>query len=44
MPDLDLAIRGGTVVTANVVHFERWGRLARQAGLDVTVTPSGAFT
>ncbi len=33
----------GTVVTANVRHFERWGRLARQAGLDVTVTPSNAF-
>ena len=30
----------GTVVAANVRHFERWGRLARQAGLDVTVTPS----
>ena len=34
----------GTVVTANLGHFERWGRLARQAGLDVTVTPSGAYS
>lgn len=33
----------GTVVTANVGHFERWSRLARQAGLDVTVTPSDAL-
>lgn len=34
----------GTVVTANLVHFERWVRLARQASLDVTVTPSDAFS
>lgn len=29
----------GTVVTANVQHFEMWTDLAGAAGLDVTVTP-----
>lgn len=29
----------GTVVTANLRHFERWAQLASNAGLDVTVTP-----
>jgi predicted nucleic acid-binding protein len=29
----------GTVVTANLRHFELWAVLATAAGLDVTVTP-----
>jgi predicted nucleic acid-binding protein len=29
----------GTVVTANVRHFESWARLATAAGLDVAVIP-----
>lgn len=29
----------GTVVTANVHHFEHWADLARRMGLDVTVSP-----
>ena len=29
---------GGTVVTANVRHFEQWARLARATGLDVAVS------
>jgi predicted nucleic acid-binding protein len=29
----------GEVLTANVRHFEAWARLARRAGLDVTVAP-----
>ena len=30
---------GATVLTANLRHFDVWARLARAAGLDVTVTP-----
>jgi predicted nucleic acid-binding protein len=32
---------GGTVLTANVAHFERWAELARESGYDVTVTAFG---
>ncbi|MBI2942036.1 MAG: PIN domain-containing protein [Chloroflexi bacterium] len=34
----------GTVVTDNVRHLDMWAELARTAGLDVTVTPSQAWS
>jgi predicted nucleic acid-binding protein len=34
----------GTVLTANMRHFERWARLATGAGHDVAIIHSDAFT